>query len=241
MPKKKKSKSKKLNTELEKLRHAVGLLQDREAIRELQYAYGYYLDKCLYNEVVELFCEDCEVRFGGGRFIGRPGIMRLYLDRFRQRFTAGYNGPIDGFLLDHLQLQGIVHVADDRRSAHGRFRCFMQAGTHLSQGVVQEGRLQQWWEGGVYENEYVREDGIWKIRLLDYNVTYWGEYDKGWAGWDKHEIGRITTTWPEDPAGADELISPAPGRWPMTPVIPFHYRHPVTGKKWKAAKRKKAK
>ena len=142
MPKKKKFKTKQLNTELERLRHEVDLLQDQESIRELQYAYGYYLDKCLYQEVVDLFCEDCEVRFGGGRFIGRSGIMRLYLDRFRQRFTGGYNGPIDGFLLDHLQLQGIVHVADDRRSAHGRFRCFMQAGTHLSQGPAPEGRLQ---------------------------------------------------------------------------------------------------
>ena len=234
-------KTKQLAAEIAALRQELGILRDKQAIKELQYAYGYYLDKCLYDEVVDLFADDCEVRFGGGRFIGKPGIKRLFLDRFRQRFTGGYNGPIDGFLLDHQQMQGIISVAPNRKSAKARFRCFMQAGTHISQGPVAADRMQQWWEGGIYENEYVCEDGLWKIRILNYNVVFFGDFENGWAAWERTEIGRITTTWPEDPIGADELISPSPGRWPMTPVIPFHYKHPVSGKKWKPAKRKKPK
>ena len=66
------------------------------AIRNLQHAYGYYLDKCLYEEVVDLFAEDGQVIFIGGIYSGRPGIARLYTGRFRSRFAGGVNGPAPG-------------------------------------------------------------------------------------------------------------------------------------------------
>jgi hypothetical protein len=93
--------------------------------------------------------------------------------------------------------------------------------------------MQQWWEAGIYENEYLCEGGIWKIKILNYNVVFFGTFEEGWAAWNNYDIGCITTTYPDDPIGADKLFAPAPGRWPETPVIPFHYRHPVTGKRWK--------
>ena len=232
---------KQLAAQVAELKHELGILKDIEAIKRVQYAYGYYLDKCLYNEVVETFADDCEVRFGGGRFIGKPGIKRLFLERFRKRFTGGYNGPIDGFLLDHQMLQDIISVAPDRKTARARMRVFMQAGTHYSAGIVEQGRVQQWWEGGIYENEYVCEDGVWKIKVLNYNVVFFGTFEEGWAAWNKYDVGCINTTYPDDPKGADELFTQTPGRWPKTPVIPFHYLHPVTGKKWKPIPRPKGK
>lgn len=48
--------------------HRIGVLEDISAIRHLQHAYGYYIDKCHYNEVVELFEEDGSVIFHGGIF-----------------------------------------------------------------------------------------------------------------------------------------------------------------------------
>src|SRR5882762_9454800 len=104
-----------LRRQVEQLSNGVGLLRDVHAVRRLQHAYGYYLDKCLYDEVVELFSDSGEVRFMGGAFKGKAGLRRLYCERFRQRFTGGYNGPVYGFLLDHLQLQDIVDVAADRQ------------------------------------------------------------------------------------------------------------------------------
>ena len=106
-----------LEKKLEQVTHDVGILQDVHAIRRLQHAYGYYIDKCLYNETVDLFAEDGEVRFMGGRYKGKAGVRRLYIGRFQTNFTGGRNGPIPGFLLDHPQIQDIVDVAPDRKTA----------------------------------------------------------------------------------------------------------------------------
>ena len=99
-----------LARQVEQLADEVGRLNDVHAVRKLQHAYGYYLDKCLYDEVVDLFAADGEVRFMGGAFKGKPGLRRLYCERFRKNFTGGHNGPVYGFLLDHLQLQDIVEL-----------------------------------------------------------------------------------------------------------------------------------
>src|ERR1700728_853548 len=87
------------------LEQRVGIVEDELAIRKLQHAYGYYLDKCYYDEVLDLFDEDGEVTFIGGVYKGRASIARLYTGRFRSRFAEGHNGPQFGRLLDHPMLQ----------------------------------------------------------------------------------------------------------------------------------------
>jgi len=238
-----------LQKTVEQLTHKVGILEDTHAIRRLQHAYGYYIDKCLYNETVDLFADDGEVRFMGGRFKGKEGVKRLYIGRFQKNFTKGKNGPVYGFLLDHPQLQDIIDVAPDRKTAKARARSFMQAGSHESRRareaqldkVAQEamaaagGELpRQWWEGGIYENEYVNEGGIWKFKVLNYRPVWHGTVEKGWAYTPPEYVKFFSATYPQDPGGPDELITnPPPVLWPDTDVVPFHYPHPVTGKWWK--------
>src|ERR1700720_1033035 len=89
-----------LRRQVEQLSNEVGSLRDVHAVRRLQHAYGYYLDKCLYDEVVDLFSDSSEVRFMGGVFKGKAGVRRLYCDRFRKNLTGGHNGPPQGFLVD---------------------------------------------------------------------------------------------------------------------------------------------
>ena len=220
---------------VEQLVNEVGLLNDVQAIRKVQHAYGYYLDKCLYDEVVDLFAPQGEVRFMGGAFKGKPGLRRLYCERFRRNFTGGHNGPVYGFLLDHLQLQDIVDVAPDRATARGRFRCFMQAGSHETKKDAPAHMPAQWWEGGIYENQYVREDGVWKILVLNYTAVYHGLYESGWAHTPPQFVPFFSETFPDNPVGPDALVEPRPVIWPETSVVPFHYVHPVTGKTWQPA------
>jgi hypothetical protein len=221
--------------QVEQLANEVALLKDAQAIRKLQHAYGYYLDKCLYDEVVDLYADSGEVRFMGGAFKGKAGLRRLYCERFRKNFTAGHNGPVYGFLLDHLQLQDIVDVAADRNTARARFRCLMQAGSHETKKDAPPHLPSQWWEGGVYENEYVRENGVWKLQVVNYNVVFHGLFETGWAHTPARLVSFFTDTFPNNPNGPDELVEPKPVMWPETSVVPFHYEHPVTGKKWQPA------
>ncbi|MBX9896738.1 MAG: nuclear transport factor 2 family protein [Qipengyuania sp.] len=60
-----------LEARLARLEHGLGIQQDIEAIRKLQYTYGYFIDKSQYSEVVDLFAEDGEVWFLGGVYKAR--------------------------------------------------------------------------------------------------------------------------------------------------------------------------
>ena len=211
---------------VEKLEHDLAVQQDIHDVRKLQYSYGYFIDKSQYDEVVDLFAEDGEVWFLGGIYKGKAGVRRLYIERFRTTFTENHNGPRYGWLLDHPQLQMIVDVAPDRKTAQVRGRSMMQAGLH----ETAKGEERQWWEGGIYENEYVREDGVWKIKALRYYPHWHASFEEGWAKTKPDFIPMATVTYPEDPLGPDELIDPAPRLWPATDIVPFHYPHPVTGK-----------
>ena len=180
------------------LEHRLGLVEDALAIRNLQHAYGYYLDKCYYDEVVDLFAEDGEVIFIGGVYQGRAGIARLYTGRFRSRFTDGHNGPQHGRLLDHPMLQDIVHVDPDRRTGYARFRTLMQAGTHESV-ATEQAPVRQWFEGGLYENTYVSVDGVWKIKKLFYRAFWHGSVEEGWAHTRPDFVPNASVVYPGRP------------------------------------------
>jgi hypothetical protein len=220
-----------LAEQVRQLQHKVSVLEDTHAVKCLHYKYGYYIDKCLYEETVELFSDTGEVRFLNGVYRGKAGVRRLYCDWFRKFFTKGVNGPVRGFLLDHLLMQDIVDVSPDGQTAKGRFRCVLQGGCHESLPEPIPNLPKQFWEAGIYENEYVKENGVWKIKLLHYNMLWQANYEEGWARSGVH-LSAITKTYPDDPNGPDELVPTMPKAWPETDVVPFHYPHPVTGKYW---------
>src|SRR5271165_324321 len=215
-----------LTARIEKLEHELAVEQDINQIRRVQYTYGYFIDKSQYNEVVDLFAESGEVWFLGGIYRGKAGVRRLYIERFQTQFTQGHNGPRYGWLLDHPQLQMVIDVAPDRRTAQARGRSMMQAGLHHTA----EGNPRAWWEGGIYENDYVRENGIWKIKALRYFPFWHGSFAEGWQKTPIDFIPMAKTRYPQDPLGPDDLINPPPRLWPATDTVPFHYPHPVTGR-----------
>ena len=215
-----------LEARIARLEHELAIQQDIEQIRKVQYTYGYFIDKSQYNEVIDLFSDEGEVWFLGGIYRGKAGVRRLYIERFQGTFTQGHNGPRYGWLLDHPQLQMVIDVAPDRRTATVRGRSMMQAGLHESA----EGAQRAWWEGGIYDNRYVREDGVWKIARLGYFPFWHGTFADGWAKTPIDYIPFTKTLYPEDPLGPDAFVEPTPRLWPATDIVPFPYPHPVTGK-----------
>ena len=207
----------------------VGKLEDSAAIRRLHYAYGYYIDFCQYDEVVQLFSRDCEVIFLSGIYRGHEGAARLYKTWFQNLFTQGRPGPEYGFLLDHFQMQDIITVADDRKTAKGRFRAILFGGQHESREYVPENLPEQFYEAGVYENDYVLEDGVWKIKRLDYVLQWQADYETGWAHTDAH-LKPAQVLYPEDPLGPDYFSGESRRTWPYRQDMPVHYAHPVIAK-----------
>ena len=205
------------------LTRRIQVQEDEQAVRKLQHLYGYLIDKCLYNETVDLFTEDYEVHFFGGIYKGKAGAKRLYIDRFQANFTHGNNGPVDGFLLDHPQHQDVVDIQPDGVTALARFRCTMQAGLHKDFGTPR-----QWFEGGLYENTYKKVDGVWRIHILNYCPQWHADFETGWAHTRPNYVPFLDTIYPEDPTGPD-LLKADVWLWPTHKVVPFHNMHPVTG------------
>lgn len=218
-----------LQQQVNELNKRLTTLEDQAAIKRLQFTYGYYLDKCLYQEVTDLFADDGEVVFLRGVFTGKESVKRLYIGRFRKVFTNDYNGPVFGFLLDHPQMQDIVTISECGTHAHGRFRSMMQAGLHMQAG----GNTRQWWEGGVYENQYVKVDGKWRIKRLNYRCAFHATFENGWAYTKPNFVPFYSEKdlYPGNPQGPDSIDATAVS-WPEVDVVDFHYPHPITGAPW---------
>lgn len=62
---------------LSALEQRIAALNDEDAVRNLQNAAGYYVDRRMWDDVVDLFVEDCAVEVHGcGVFRGRGGVRR---------------------------------------------------------------------------------------------------------------------------------------------------------------------
>ena len=204
-----------LRDRLTKVETRTARIDDINSIETLQSSYGYYTDKMLWDEVVDLFADDGTLEIGpSGVYVGKDSIRRYLLS-----LSNGRQGPLEGVLYDHFQLQPIVTLADDGLTANGRWRLFLMT------GVAGSGSGGNWGEG-IYENEYVKENGVWKIRKLHWYATFVAPYEGGWLNTGRqavedYALGRGTT--PDRPPSVS--YEPYPGVF----VPPFHYPNPVSG------------
>lgn len=212
------------------LERRVQELEDINAIRRLHWAYGYYIDFNRAEDVANLFAEDGEVIFLSGIYKGREGAYRLYGTWFKSLFLApGEEGPAYGFLLDHFQMQDIITIAPDRQTAKGRFRGMLFGGSHESRAFKPQGLPLQFMEAGIYENDYVKENGVWKIKRLDYMMQWQGDYEAGWSKTTAH-LQPLTECYPANPIGPDEIrTAELRQTWPHRHDVPMHFAHPRFG------------
>jgi hypothetical protein len=199
-----------LEAKLAALEREVVLLEDTKAIKRLQRAYGYYADKKLAREIGALFAENATAEIGGlGVFEGRARIAELY------DFLLG-DGLKDGELSNHIILQGVVNVAPDGNTAKGRWRALIQLGEHGESAV---------WSEGPYENEYVKEDGVWKFSKLHWYMTLTAPYDPGW------HREQVPMPSPSPDAPPDRPPSETYQSYPAAYLPMYHYDNPVSGRK----------
>jgi hypothetical protein len=196
-----------LQAEVAALRQQAQAANDYVAIANLQAAYGYYVDKMRWDDVADLFARDATLEIAGrGVFVGQDRI-RAYMHALGELTY--------GTLFNHMQLQPVIHVAAGGATAQARWRTLMQVG-HL-------GKEARWGEG-TYENEYVKENGVWKIKRLHSYITFYVEYDQGW------NKGAVPLPKHLQNLQPDAEATVKYGAFPEVFVPPYHYKNPVTGK-----------
>jgi hypothetical protein len=196
-----------LKTQIAQIAHQIQNSQDVFAINNLQDAYGYYVDKAKWDEVSDLFTNDGTLEIGlRGVYVGKERV-RAYLYRLGE---LKY-----GTLFNHSQLQPIITVDSDGKTAKGRWRAFIQVGQLQTRA--------QWGEA-IYENDYVKEDGVWKIKKLHAYFTYYVSYNKGWDQGGDPPPAALAGLPPDQPTTETYKL------YPDVFLPPYHYKNPVTGK-----------
>ncbi|MEN9705373.1 MAG: hypothetical protein RLZZ393_1252 [Pseudomonadota bacterium] len=181
-------------------------LQDLTDVEIVQNAYGYYVDKAQWRSLSELFDENATLEIGGkGIFTGRARVFEY--------MTVGLGpiGPHDGLLIDHQQFQCLPTILPDGVTARARCIAFV-----MSSGG---------WGHCYYENEYIKKDGVWRLKTLHGPFNMYSGYKVGWAD------NVITNTFPEKfPPWPDLPPKVVYLAYPSYYAEPFHYPNPVTGK-----------
>ena len=187
-----------------------GVQQDIRDIENLQRIYGYYLDRNQWDQIADLFADNGTIEIAQrGVYVGKKRI-RQSLELF------GKPGVRDGYMNDHMQLQIVVTVAPDRKTAKARNRGLLL--------MADTGTGESRWSEGTYENQYVRENGIWKIKALKFHYNMSTPYDQGW-GKAAVPVPVASKDLPPDRPPTSKYES-----YPKASVEPFHYPNVVTGK-----------
>jgi hypothetical protein len=187
-------------------------LEDLNAIKRLQRAYGYYLDEGRWDDVADLFAADATVEIGAdGVFRGRERIRSYY-----HALGGGRQGLRAGRLNEHLQLMPVITLEAGGQRARGTWR-----------DVILSGELGKdaYWSEGPFENQYVKQDGVWKIASLHWFQTLWVPYEGGWAKHGDVNGARFV---------GDQLKPDSPRTvqyktWPGAFTPPFHFRGQYPG------------
>ena len=165
-------------------------------IERLQRTYGYFVDKSQWTQLSELFTDDATLEIGGkGLFLGKPRVLEYMQTAF------GPDGAKEGSLANHMQFQSIPDISADGRTGWIRSRAYV-----MSIGG---------WGLPLYENEYRKENGVWKISRLTGPFTMY----TSWEGWGKNALNN---TWPDK-------FDPPPDLPPSTVYLtyPAYYIIPV--------------
>lgn len=184
-------------------------LQDYDDLENMVSIYGYYVDKSMHDDVADLFARDGVVEIlGRGVFYGQ--------DRVRQYMhNLSPVGPRQGALFNHMPFQPVIDIGPEGRTATIRSRLIVMFGILNTNAQ---------WGAGIYENDFIKQDGVWKINYLHAYQTFYTLYEDGWA----KKSSAIFAPYERLPPDAPQSVRYDP--YPAAFVPPFHYRNPVTGR-----------
>jgi hypothetical protein len=204
-----------VDAQIEALTQRVERLEGTRAVKKLQRAFGFYVDRGLWGEAADLFADDGTVEIGlDGVYQGKDRI-REYL----RRLHGGQEGLIYGQLNEWVTLQPVISVAPDGMTATARWRDL---------GMLGQYKQHAEWRDGIYENTYVREGGVWKIKSLHLYVNFVAPYERGWARLTPGEGLVQSEASKAFPPDRPPTVTYQP--FPADQLPPFQAPNPVTGR-----------
>lgn len=210
-----------MDREIDALTLRVEKLEGTRAVKKLQRAFGFYVDRGLWGQAADLFADDGTIEIGlDGVYVGHARI-----EEYLRRLHGGQEGLIYGQINEWITLQPAIAMAADGRTATARWR---------DQGMLGQYKQHAEWRDGIYENTYEKgADGIWRIKSLHLYVNYVAPFEKGW--------GRLKPGEGLQPSEASRSFPPDRGPtaqyrpFPEVQIPPFQAPNPVTGEKVRGA------
>jgi hypothetical protein len=146
----------------------LGRLDDIEAIKKLQKAYGYYVEHMMYQEIIDCFADGPGVVLDWleGQYLGKAGVKKYF--EFMKVAPPEFQHQV-------MQLAGIVDVDPAGQTAQGRWYAF--GGIF----IPREGRVLRSFVSGIYEMGYIKENGVWKILSIKWVIPYALRIADGWT------------------------------------------------------------
>jgi hypothetical protein len=211
--------AKETEARIKDLEKKVGILEDINEVKRLQRVYSYYVMHMMRDEIANCFADDPDVTLHWleGTWKGKEGVKRY--------FGVGSDRPepSPGFIHQVMPIAGVVDVDPDGKHAKGRWYSF--GGVAVPN--QQTGKTHPSIVGGLYEIEYIKQNGIWKMWKVDWIIPLsirippesWGTVEA---------LGKMI----ENVKGPVPDVKPVKGdpRFVSGYIFPFHYNHPVTGK-----------
>ncbi|MGZ3312520.1 MAG: nuclear transport factor 2 family protein [Caulobacteraceae bacterium] len=164
------------------------------AVKNLQYAYAQYAQFGLWDEMGSLFAGKGVLDAGDDHVQGGKAIAAY----FTRHYGAGRQGLEPGAIHTELIASPVVNLSADGKTAQARWDRMV---------LMSDAKGHASLEGGILENDYVREGGVWKIAHLHFYPQYEGPYETGWTNVGGKDLPIVPYHYDGDTAG---LPIPAP-------------------------------
>ncbi len=213
-----------LAAKVEYLEKKVQRLEDVDEIKKLQRSYGFYLEHWMAEDIIDLFAEgpDTELLVAAGAYKSKEAIRRFFHHGVENIEVRRSENP--EFLHQVMQLSGVVDVEPDGLTAHGRWYGF-GANAFPAEG----NKINPGWMNGVYEVDYVKQNGRWKLKKVRWCMTFHAPWGESFVDPQRRLDKKIDRPYQRNPA-LRPTGSPEETLYPSGFICPFHFDNPVTGR-----------
>jgi hypothetical protein len=195
---------------LEDSEHRVDVMNDANAVRNLQNIYGYYIDRKMWSDVIDLFADDGVLEIAGQGIWSSPKSIRRELER------DGPEGLKRGQANDHIQMNAIVTVSPSGTEARAR---------GLELGMLSPKLGEAYWSASIFDNRFIKgTDGKWRVREMRLYPVMRADYYQGWGK------SNIVEPKPGGAAAPDKPSAPDNSAQTGNAIPVFDFPNPGTGK-----------